>query len=69
MGFDTIMGFQIISTPDNMVDYVECQHCGETVFDHSVDVFKSVKKIVNYFVAHLAMFHPDELPPELIDTA
>lgn len=64
MEFDALFGFHFHSTPEEVVDYVECSHCGERVFDRRVDVQKSLKRVVDFFVAHLGMFHPEEIPPQ-----
>ncbi len=66
MGFDAAMGFLIVSTPPDTVDYVECSYCGERVFDRTIDSVTPVKKLVDSFVAHLGMFHPEEIPPNLV---
>lgn len=66
MGFDALCGFHVHSASDNTTDYVECSHCGERVFDRTIDTMDTVKRVVNFFVAHLGMYHPEELPPDLI---
>ncbi len=65
MGFEAAFGFLFVSTPKDTVEYVECSYCGERVFDQRVDS-GSVKRIVDSFVAHLGMFHPEEIPPNLV---
>ena len=66
MEFDAVPGFHFHSLQGN-VQFVECSHCGEHVFDKSIDTFPTVKRIVDFFVAHLGMFHPEEMPPAMIE--
>lgn len=64
MEFDALYGFHIHSS-EGSVGYVTCSHCEERVFDRSVDTIPTVKRVVDFLVAHLGMYHPEELPPSL----
>lgn len=61
MEFDALCGFRIHSTSEDAIDYVECSYCGEKVFDRSTDTPSTAKRIVDFLVAHLGMFHPEEI--------
>lgn len=69
MGFEAFGGFEVVSTPENMVDHIVCAHCRELLFDRSVDTVRVVKRIVNFLIAHLGMYHPEEIPPEMLHGA
>jgi hypothetical protein len=64
MGFEACFGFEIISDQDHKVDHILCAECRERVYDREVDEMPSLKELVNFMVAHLGMFHPENIPPQ-----